>query len=166
MRAALYGPGDAVHGRLDTTGSALPGTNLDVVSPTLFTPDYPYPATAGGDDTDPRRYLIPQAQAIITVGATAWSPTSDAIGDLVTFTANSGVMITIPSDANLSGWLTGHAFEMLQLGTGQLTIVAGSGVNALVVSGLTAKSRAQGSRIGAQRIAPNTWNVLGDLAAA
>lgn len=139
--------------------------------------------TAEAGTSATARQWTPQrvAQAIAALAPSAASPQSinaqtgttytlvlaDAANPhkLVTLDNGAAITVTLPSDASVA-IPVGSFVEFMTLGGGQVTVVAGAGVNPLQVSGLTAKSRAQYSRFGAQKVAANTWSVFGDLAAS
>jgi hypothetical protein len=77
-------------------------------------------------------------------------------------TANTAVTVTVPQDSDVT-WAVGIYMDIWQEGSGQITVVAGTGAT-LRVSGLTPKSRAQYSRLGLQKVKANTWSLFGDLA--
>lgn len=83
--------------------------------------------------------------------------------------ANSAGAITITIRANTGGstdWKEGQFFSVLQLGTGQVTLVIEGGAGQLnVPESFLAKSRGQRSVISATCIAPDAdaWVVAGDL---
>jgi hypothetical protein len=82
----------------------------------------------------------------------------------VTLSNASAISLTVPQDSDQT-ITTGTYVDLMQLGAGQVTVSAGTGAT-LRVSGLTAKARAQYSRLGVQKIAANTWVVYGDLASS
>lgn len=107
---------------------------------------------------------VPQAQPINAQTATTYTLVASDAGKLVTLSNAAAVTLTLPKDADASIAI-GTYIDVLQLGAGQVTVVAGSGAT-LRVSGATAKARAQYSRLGVQKIAADTWSVFGDLAAS
>lgn len=107
---------------------------------------------------------VPQAQPINAQTATTYTLVASDAGKLVTLSNAAAVTLTLPKDADAS-IAVGTYIDVVQLGAGQVTVVAGSGAT-LRVSGATAKARAQYSRLGVQKIAADTWSVFGDLAAS
>lgn len=83
-------------------------------------------------------------------------------GKLVTLNNAAAITVTVPQDADAAIPL-GSYVDILQGGLGQVTVIAGTGAT-LQVSGLTAKARAQYSRVGVQKIAASVWSLFGDLA--
>ncbi len=76
----------------------------------------------------------------------------------------AAITLTLPQDSDAT-IAVGTYLDVYQAGAGQITVVAGTGAT-LRVSGLTAKSRAQYSRLGLQKVSANTWSLFGDLAAS
>jgi hypothetical protein len=72
--------------------------------------------------------------------------------------------ITIPSDAQDSGWPVGSMVEIRQVGTGQVTITKDA---AVTMNGTDAqfKSRVQWSTIMLEKRSANSWLVTGDTTA-
>jgi hypothetical protein len=139
----------------------------DLASPAL-TGSPTAPTQAAGDDSTKiatTAYVDSWRQPIFSLGA-AVAYTLDVVdaGCLLTMTTTGAVTITVPQDS-VSAVPIGSIIDLMPLGVGgQITVVAGTGAT-LRVSGLTAKSRAQYSRIAVQKIAANTWSLYGDLAA-
>lgn len=107
---------------------------------------------------------VPQAQPINAQTATTYTLVASDAGKLVTLDNAAAVTLTVPQDSDAT-IPVGTYVDVMQLGAGQVTVVAGSGAT-LRVSGATAKARAQYSRLGVQKIAADTWSVFGDLAAS
>jgi len=112
--------------------------------------------TAGGNVVAP--------QAINVQTGTTYTIVAADMAKLVTCDNAGGITFTVPQDSD-AVYPIGHFTEIMQLGAGQITVAAGSGAT-LRVSGLTAKARAQYSRLGVQKVAANTWSLYGDLAAS
>lgn len=108
--------------------------------------------------------VFAQAQTINAQTGTSYTLVAGDVGKLVTMTNGSASTLTLPQDSDAT-FATGTYVDISVLGAGQLTVQAGSGAT-LRVSGLTAKSRAQYARLGVQKIAANTWQLFGDLAAS
>jgi hypothetical protein len=81
-------------------------------------------------------------------------------GGVISYTNSSAVNMTIPPEGSVP-WKVGTILTWIQSGTGQITIVAGSGVT---ITPATPKSRAQYSPVSAVKTGTNTWAVMGDLA--
>lgn len=106
-----------------------------------------------------------QPQAVNAQTGTTYTPVAADMGKLVTLNNSSAITLTIPQDSDLGAWSIGVTIEFLQLGTGQVTVAAGTG-STIRTSGLTNKARSQYSRFAVQKIAANTFNLFGDLAAS
>lgn len=84
---------------------------------------------------------------------------SDA-NNIVTMTVGSANNFTVPPNSSVA-FIIGTTLTIIQLGTGQTTLVAGSGVTINTPSSMTA--RAQYSTVSVIKIATNTWIAAGDL---
>jgi hypothetical protein len=96
------------------------------------------------------------------VSSTSYTLSASDAGVLLRFTASGAITVTVPQDSAVT-WPVGVYCDLMQVGTGQITVVAGSGAS-LHKSGLTAKSRAQYSRLGLQKHVADSWSLFGDLA--
>jgi len=122
------------------------------------------------------------AAGIIFTDGTQTKQGVPSITDVVGVTTNNGAFDTAPLERDMliqytesfAGELTilpdslknfpvGSSFDVLQVGTGQLTIVAGNGVTVNATPGL--KLRTQWSSATIFKRAENTWVVFGDLSA-
>lgn len=84
------------------------------------------------------------------------------VGKVVEMNVASSNNLTVPPNST-AAWPIGSQVTILQTGSGQTTIVAGSGVTVNGTPGL--KLRAQWSAATLVKRATDTWVVLGDLAA-
>jgi hypothetical protein len=122
------------------------------------------------------------AAGVIFTDGTQTKQGVPSITDVVGVTTNNGAFDTAPLERDMliqytesfAGELTilpdslknfpvGSSFDVLQVGTGQLTIVAGNGVTVNATPGL--KLRTQWSSATIFKRAENTWVVFGDLSA-
>lgn len=106
----------------------------------------------------------PLAQAFNAQTGTTYTLAASDAGKCVSLSNGSAITLTLPqdSDATIS---VGVTVDLYQLGAGQVTVAAGTGAT-LRTSGLTAKARAQYSRLAVQKVSANTWSLFGDLAAS
>jgi hypothetical protein len=81
---------------------------------------------------------------------------------LVEVSSGSGVTVTIPTNASVA-YPVGTSIDILQTGSGQVTIAGDSGVTVNATPGL--KLRTQWSSATLFKRATNTWVVFGDLSA-
>jgi hypothetical protein len=81
---------------------------------------------------------------------------------LVEINSSSGVTVTIPTNSSVA-YPVGTSFDILQTGTGQVTIAGAGGVTVNATPGL--KLRTQWSSATLFKRAENTWVVFGDLSA-
>lgn len=82
--------------------------------------------------------------------------------------ANSATPITLTMRANTGGsadWKDGQFFTVIQMGAGQVTLVAEDTGQVIAATGFSAKTRVVGSPISASCISPDagTWLASGDL---
>jgi len=88
-----------------------------------------------------------------------YTPVLSDEGKAIEINSTSPQTVTIPADIFAHGVL----LEIVQVGTGQVTVVAG-GSSSFLPSGAI-RTRAQGSSIGLRRRTnANTWHVSGDIA--
>ena len=85
------------------------------------------------------------------------------IGKIMESTSASPTVFTIPTDATL-GTTDGFWCEIVQTGTGALSVAAAVGVTLRVPTGKSAQARAQYSTIKVARLDENEWVLSGDLA--
>ena len=104
------------------------------------------------------------AQAVNAQTGTTYTIVAGDAGKLVTLSNASAVTLTVPQDSDAT-IAVGTYVDLMQLGAGQVTVAAGTGAT-LRTSGLTAKARAQYSRLRVQKVAANTWSLSVDLAAS
>lgn len=81
---------------------------------------------------------------------------------LIEINSSSGVTLTIPTNTSVA-YPVGTSFDILQTGTGQVTIAGDSGVTVNATPGL--KLRTQWSSATLFKRGTNTWVVYGDLSA-
>lgn len=103
----------------------------------------------------------PQGETLVTVNAQESDYTLGATdaGNAVEITSPSGTTVTVPSGV----FPIGSIVEVAQIGSGQVTLVAGSGVTLQSADGLL-KTRAQFSTISIRKRDTDTWLVVGDVA--
>lgn len=105
-----------------------------------------------------------QAQAVNAQTGTTYTLVAGDAGKLVTLSNASAITMSVPQDSAATIAI-GTYVDLYQLGAGQVTVAAGTGAT-LRVGGLTAKARAQYSRLTVQKVSANSWSLMGDLAAS
>ena len=85
---------------------------------------------------------------------------SDA-NSYVRMNVGSANTVTVPPDATIS-FVTGTVVTVRQIGAGQTTITAGSGVT--ITSPSTLSLRVQNSTVQLIKVSSNTWDLIGDVA--
>ena len=99
-----------------------------------------------------------------TINAQTGTSYTFVIGDrlkIVTLNNSSPITLTIPPNSSVA-FDVGTSIDIIQLGSGQVTVAGGSGVT--VNSTPTLKLRAQYSVGSCLKIATNQWIFMGDLA--
>jgi hypothetical protein len=84
--------------------------------------------------------------------------------DLVTASNSSAQTYTIPLNSSVA-FPTGSLVNLIQIGTGQVTVVGASGVtlNSVGATSAQPKTRAQYSSLTCIKAATDTWYVVGDI---
>lgn len=109
-------------------------------------------------------FVAPGSLPIKTITATSYTLDSADAGYLLVFTAGSAVTVTVPPNtAEVFG--QGDPVLMFQKGTGQVTLVAGSGVSIRSTDGLLA-TRTQYAVIGLAYLGDDEWLANGERNAA
>lgn len=149
---------DAKISELATAGALATGDLLVVVDVSDTTM-----AASGTDKKLPVGALWGGPQSINAQIGTTYTVAAGDVGKLVTQSNASPITTTLPADTDAS-IPVGSWVEVYQLGAGQITVTAGAG--ATLNASPTGKTRAQYSRLFAQKIAANTWALSGDVAAS
>jgi len=102
-------------------------------------------------------------QAINAQTGTTYTTVLADGGKLVTLSNGSAITLTIPPNSSVV-YPVGTKLDFIQIGAGQVTVAGGSGVT--VNSTPTLKFRAQHSGASCIKIATDTWQLVGDLAAS
>lgn len=144
-------------GRYTTTGGGGGGGAPTGDAGGVLDGTYPDPTFAAG-------VVFSQAQSVNAQTGTTYTLVAGDAGKLVTLSNGSAITLTVPQDSDAT-IAVGTYVDLYQLGAGQVTVAAGSGAT-LRTSGLTAKARAQYSRLAVQKVSANTWSLMGDLAAS
>jgi hypothetical protein len=93
---------------------------------------------------------------------TSYTPVISDRGLIVTMNNASAQTLTIPPNSSVA-FVIGNSFQVIGLGAGEVTMVAGSGVTLRATPGL--KLRAQYSSVTCIKIATDEWVLVGDLEA-
>jgi len=160
-----------------TTSSTDTLTNKTLTSPTITTPTLSLSATsntAAGrisfDSTADKIYVGDGTTAIEFAGSTVITNAQTAsyttvLADkdkLIEMNVGSANNLTIPLNSSVA-YPIGTVLNIVQIGSGQTTVVATGGVTINATPGL--KLRAQYSSASCIKRAENTWILLGDLTA-
>jgi hypothetical protein len=111
-------------------------------------------------DTKETRYytFVPDA----TTSRTITSSTDE--GKTLKFTSSSAVAVTVPLASSDAGWAVGDYVELIQYGTGQITVAGAVGVT-VNATDTQKKTRVQFSSITLIKIDTNEWLLTGDTTA-
>ena len=143
-----------VKGNGTTLSAAVGGTDYVVPGGALGTPSSGTITNCSGS---------PQLTYVINAQTTGYTLVlADAASRLITITSSSATTVTIPLNASVA-FPTGTAIDVMQTGTGQVTIAGISGVTVNGTPGL--KLRTQYSSATMIKLDTNSWVVVGDLAA-
>ena len=116
----------------------------------------------GTGNVDITGNVIAQSAINAQTGTSYTTVLTDA-SKLVTLSNASAITITIPPNSSVA-YPVGTKIDMAQIGAGQVTVAAGSGVT--VNATPTLKLRAQYSAATCIKTATDTWLLVGDLAAS
>lgn len=111
-------------------------------------------AVAGTD------YVVPELSINNQTGTSYTFVLSDA-GKYVRFSNTGAISVTVPPNSSVA-FNVGTQISIRQVSTGQVTVVAGTGVT--INSPETLKLRKQGSSATLVKVDTNTWDLMGDLA--
>lgn len=106
-----------------------------------------------------------KANKLMTVNNSTSTDYTFVAADILTIhVVNSATVATrtVPSDTTAPTISVGDSIEIVQLGTGQVTLVADTGVT--ILTSLTLKTYGQNSVIEIRKIAANTWLCVGERA--
>jgi len=98
--------------------------------------------------------------SVNTQAGTTYTFSSGDATSLTSFTSSSAVTATIPPNSSVA-FAVGSRIDLIQKGTGEVTIAAGAGVT--VNSTALFKTRTQYSIISAIKLATDEWVLTGDL---
>lgn len=124
----------------------------------------PAPSGASDQDTVGARDAAIAASQLVPINAQTASYTlvlADG-GKAVEVTLSTATTLTVPPNSSVA-FPVGTVIEIAQLGAGQVTIAAGSGVT-IQSAGTLLKLRAQFSGASLRKRATDTWLLVGDLA--
>ena len=111
-------------------------------------------------DTKETRYYTFVTDA--TTARTVTASTDE--GKTLKFTSSSPITITIPTAANDAGWAVGDYVEIIQYGSGQITVAGDTGVTVNATDSQK-KTRVQFSSLTLIKVAANEWLLTGDTTA-
>jgi hypothetical protein len=112
--------------------------------------------------------LVSNSFNIKTASYTATNADLDTVTNsnpIVVMNVATANVFTIPPDSTLTQVVAGSKLVVLQIGAGQTTLVAGTGVTINFPLSLGLKIRGQNCLIVLQRFSANTWYAFGDLSA-
>lgn len=149
----------------DAKGDLVVGTGADTAQKLTVGTNTYAPEAASGETTGIKWSTVySRPQEVNAQTGTTYTLVAGDFGKLVTLSNAGAITLTVPQDSDATIAI-GTYVDLYQLGAGQVTVAAGTGAT-LRVSGLTAKARAQYSRLAVQKVSANTWSLMGDLAAS
>ena len=98
---------------------------------------------------------------VSTQSGTSYTFVSGDQEKLIEFTSNSSITVTVPENSSVA-FAIGSSLDVLQYGTGQITIQGAGGVTVRTTA--LAKTRTQYSVVSIIKIDTNEWVLVGDLA--
>lgn len=119
---------------------------------------------AGVESMDDRVTALEDTAAVVTANGQSSSYTlvlSDA-GKVVEMNSGSATLVTIPPNSSVA-FPVGTVVEVCRLGTGSVTITAGSGVTIRTPTGVPLSLRGQYSTAGVRKRGSDEWVAGGDL---
>ena len=111
-------------------------------------------------DTKETRYYTFVTDA--TTARTVTASTDE--GKTLRFTSSSPITVTIPTAANDAGWAVGDYVEIIQYGSGQITVAGDTGVTVNATDSQK-KTRVQFSSLTLIKVTANEWLLTGDTTA-
>ena len=111
-------------------------------------------------DTKETRYYTFVTDA--TTARTVTASTDE--GKTLRFTSSSPITLTIPTAANDAGWAVGDYVEIIQYGSGQITVAGDTGVTVNATDSQK-KTRVQFSSLTLIKVTANEWLLTGDTTA-
>lgn len=143
---AMLSVGSSTPAALTAGASAVAGTSLEAAR------------LDHGHDTT---LLAPRDYTLNNQTGTTYAPVLTDAGKLVTLNNASAITVTFPANASVA-FPIGTIIAFCQIGAGQVTFAITS--DTLNQPGLTLKTRAQWSRVTAEKITSTIWVLSGDLA--
>lgn len=122
-------------------------------------------STAKLDSTVQSKLTTIDTLALVNVTTQAGTSYTLALADAgtaVEFSSSSAVTVTVPPNSSVA-FSVGTMIELLQYGTGTLTVAAGVGVTIRSANNLLS-ARTQYSSLSLRKRATNEWVLAGDLA--
>jgi hypothetical protein len=164
LTSGVTGTLPVANGGTGVTSSTGSGSNVLSNSPTLVTPTLGA-ATATSiafSDGTQTKEGVPSRTPINQQSGTTYTTVLSDRDTLIECSNASAITVTIPPNSSVA-YPVGTSIDILQTGSGQVTIAAGSGVTVNSTPGL--KLRAQWSSATLFKRASDTWVVMGDLSA-
>lgn len=99
---------------------------------------------------------------VVADTGTALTLATTHAGKLIRQNNAGAITTTIPTNAS-DAIPVESVVSLRQVGAGQITVTPASGVTLNIPTGLTAKTRVQGSTIMLHKVGTNEWDITGDL---
>lgn len=131
--------------------------------PTAVTDGYVLGVAAGSArNFDTRPWSNGRYKGLKIITGTAYTLGLSDEGCILQFTNTAAITVTLPSDVGVA-WPNLGQCKLVRMGTGQITVVAASGVS--LTSGGRPKFRATGSVAEVAKVSESTWLMFGDCIA-
>ena len=163
--------GDIIIGGSSGTPARLAaGTNGHVLTLSSGSPAWAAPTAAGVDSVNGSSGTVTLTAADVPASINAQTGTTYTLvltdaSKVITMTNASANTLTIPPNSSVA-IPVGHMVEVWQIGAGQTTIAAGSGVTISYNTANTLKLAAQYSGCSLRKVGTDTWYLVGDMEAA
>lgn len=168
LTTGVTGTLPVANGGTGVTTSTGSGNVVLSTSPTLTTPTIGAATatsiTFSGDSTVQTTAGVPSITTIVAKSASYTLSALTERDNLFTVNSSSATTFSIPTDATLN-YPVGTSIDIVQLGTGQVSVAAVTPATTTVYATPGAKLRTQYSSATITKLAANTWLLAGDLSA-
>ena len=100
-------------------------------------------------------------RTVQNISGTTYTPGISDAGKALIFSNSSSITLTVPAESS-TNYVIGQSFQIIQKGSGQVTVVGASGVT---INSLGSKTKTNGqySDVRLLKTASNEWLLSGDL---
>lgn len=144
------------------TNTSVNGTQVSVINNPTFSGLVTASSGVAYSDGTQTKQGVPSISSFVSKTASYTLDDLTLRDNIIEVNSASATTVTIPPDSSLN-FPTGASLDVIQIGSGEVTIAAGAGVTVNSTPGL--KLRTQWSSCTLLKRASNTWLVYGDLKA-